>query len=174
MTVRDLLEFVSEHRTVKIKPNGRRVYYLGSSTEVPEGLMECEVTELAPGLDDEDNLVLGVWVTADKDWDLIVDSFGKADDVVSAVYDSAYYQLIVDRETQEQEAQKIIQKNREGRKDRWHSENGLKVPKYTDIQDVVREHLRPYEKTRDLMLIPDEMLTVEDGDDLFPDGVLER
>lgn len=55
MTVRDLLEFVSEHRTVKIKPNGRRVYYLGSSTEVPEGLMECEVTELAPGLDDEDS-----------------------------------------------------------------------------------------------------------------------
>lgn len=174
MTVRDLLELVTESKTIKIKPNGRRVYYLGSAEEVPEGLMECEVTEVAPYVDDEDCPVLSVWVTADKAWDLIVDSFGKADDVASAVYDSVYYQLIEDREMQEKEAQKIIQKNREERKNRWYSERGLKAPKYTDIQEVVREHLRPLEKTKDLLVIPDEMLTVEDVDDLFAEVVLEK
>lgn len=142
MTVRDLLELVSEKKTVKIKPNGRRVYYVGSATDVPEGLMGCEVTELAPIADDEDNLILGVWVTADKDWDLMVDCFGKADDVVSPVFDGAYYQLIGDRETQEQEAQKIIQKNREERVNRWYVEQNIKAPEFADIQGFVREQIK--------------------------------
>ena len=169
MTVRDLLELVSEKRTVKIKPNGRRVYYLGNTMEVPEGLMGCEVTELAPGLDDEDNLVLGIWVTADKDWDLIVDCFGKADDVVSSIFDSAYYQLIGDREAQEQEAQKIIQKNREERGNRWYSEKGLKAPEFSDIQGFVQEQLKAVEnavdeKIRDLLI--DDELIVYDGEEM--------
>lgn len=140
MTVRDLLEIVSETKMVKIKPNGRRTYYLGSAMEVPEGLMECEVTELAPGMDDEENLILGFWVTADKDWDLLVDCFGKADDVVSAVYDGAYYQLIGDREAQEQEAQTIIQKKREERKDRYWTKSGQEKPEKIEwVQEAVSE-----------------------------------
>lgn len=166
MTVRDLLELVSEKRTVKIKPNGRRVYYMGSATEVPEGLMGCEVTELAPITDDEDNLVLGVWVTADMDWGLMVDCFGTADDATAPIYDGAYYQLIEDREKQEQEAQKIIQTNREKRKDRYWEICGQKKPygfKWdlgnaseweAEIKDVLdAEHLEP---------IPDELFIVDE------------
>lgn len=141
MTVRDLLELVTEQKIVKIKPNGRRVYYLGSAVEVPEGLMECEVTEVAPGMDDEDNPVLGIWVTADKVWDMMIDCFGRADDTVSAVYDSAYYQLVgevvEDRKTQEQEAQKIIQQSRENRRNRWYIEQGIKAPEYPNIKSFV-------------------------------------
>lgn len=174
MTVRDLLELVTESRTIKIKPNGRRVYYLGSAVEVPEGLMECEVTEVAPGMDDEDNPVLAIWVTADKVWDLMIDCLGKADDVVSAIYDDTYYQIIADGGMQEQEAQKVIQQNRENRRNRWRIEQGEKAPKYTDMQEVIRERLRLHEKTRDLMPLPDEILPVDDGEELFPDGVLER
>ena len=140
MTVRDLLELVSEKKMVKIKPNGRRVYFVGSAMEVPEGLMECEVTELAPGMDDEENIILGMWVTADKVWDMMIDCMGKADDEVSAIYDDAYYQLIGDkefRETQEQEAQKIIQKNREERRKRWRTKHELKAPECTKTKDFV-------------------------------------
>lgn len=179
MTVRDLLELVSEKRAVKIKPNGRRVYYVGSATEVPEGLMGCEVTELAPGMDDEDNLILGVWVTADKDWDLIVDCFGKADDVVSSVFDSAYYQLIGDRETQEQEAQTIIQKNREERGNRWYSEKGLKAPKFADIQGFVQGQIEWEQETMSQTEIDEvvgDVASMLKGLELYqiPDTVLER
>lgn len=175
MTIRDLLELVSETRTVKIKPNGRRVYFWGSAVEVPEGLMGCEVTELAPTMDDEDNPILGVWVTADKDWDLLVDCFGKAENAVSAIYDSAYYQLIGDRESQEQEAQTIIQKNREERKNRYWMKSGQEKPEKiewvqeavseADKQDVLdAENLRYLKAILDP--IPDEVLMVDDGEPL--------
>lgn len=174
MIVRELLEFLSETRTVKLQPNGRRIYYLGSAKDIPESLMECEVTELAPGLDDDDNPIMGIWVNRDKDWDLMVDCFGTADDVVSSAFDGAYYQLIEDRETQEQEAQKIIQTNRENRRNRWFSHAGLREPKYMDIQELVFEIARAKdkgadrEKTRDLsdlIPIPDELLRVDDGEE---------
>lgn len=172
MIVRELMELISTTRTVKIKPNGRRIYYLGSAKDIPEGLMECEVTELGPVLDDEDNLIMGIWVNKDKDWDLMVDCFGTADDVVSSAFDGAYYQLINDREAQEQEAQKIIQSNRESRRDRWYSDNCLIAPKYADIQEVMRNlHSQSREKTRDFEPIPDELLEVLNGEDF---GIEER
>ena len=167
MTVRDLLELVSEKKMVKIKPNGRRVYFVGSATEVPEGLMGCEVTELAPGMDDEDNLILGIWVTADKDWDLLVDCYGKADDVVSAVYDGAYYQLIGGGGARGGGAQKILQKKREERQDRYWTNSGEKKPEkiewvqeavsVADIEGSVAE-ISDMIKGLDLSPVADELL----------------
>lgn len=133
MTVRDLLELVPEHRKITIKPNGRRVYYTGKAMEAPEGLMDCEVNEIGPSVDDEDNPCLVIWVVADKVWDLMTDCSGKADEVVSAIFDSAYYQIVADGDMQEQEAQKIIQQNRENRRNRWRIEQEMKEIKYTDL-----------------------------------------
>ena len=158
MTVRELLELVSQTRTVKIKPAGRRVYYVGSATEVPEGLMECEIVEIGPSLDAEIDPILIAWVTADKDWDLIFDCFGHADDAASSVYDSAYYQLIGDRETQELEAQKILRQNRENRANRWYIENGIKPPIYPNIREFVGKPV--------LEPIPEELLIVDECEEM--------
>lgn len=94
MIIRDLLRIVPDNDNIKIKPNGRRTYFLGRGKGVPECLKAGEITEISVVVDEEKGFILGVRIADIKAWDLLYDKFGVADDVSSLAFDNGYYQLI--------------------------------------------------------------------------------
>lgn len=82
MTVKELLDVMSDQKEIFIKPNGRRMYFDGIAEDVPEELYDAVVTEIAPQVhrDDGYNAIrkyyggMGVWVNPIPVWDAIADS----------------------------------------------------------------------------------------------------
>ena len=91
MTIRELLRVVPDDEIIKIAPNGRRTYFLGHGKGVPESLEAGEITEISLVLDEEKGFILGVRIADIKEWDLLYDKFGVADDVSYLTFDNGYY-----------------------------------------------------------------------------------
>lgn len=94
MTIRELLRVVPENDTIEIKPDGRRTYFLGRGKGVPECLKAGEITEISVTVVEEKGFIIGVKIADIKEWDLLYDKLGVADDVSSLTFDIGYYQLI--------------------------------------------------------------------------------
>ncbi len=139
LTVRDVLEMVTQKKDVKIKPNGRREYYFGTAENVPEGLMGLNVTELAPCMDKDDNLYLGIWVNADKDWNLLVDVFGELNDSGHPyTIDGIYWELTENREEVEEKLKELVLLNQEDRRKTARESFlriGLPIPLKSDVTE---------------------------------------
>lgn len=97
MTVRELLEVISFDKEIFIKPNGNRMYFDGSTSDVPESLMEAKIIEIVPQIykaDPDKNHKfywgLGIWVESIKEFDVMCDCIEDFKEFTAKEIDGTY------------------------------------------------------------------------------------
>lgn len=97
MTVRELLEVISNNKDIFIKPCGKRIYFDGSTSDVPETLMDAKIIEIAPQIYKNDPDMnrkfywgLGVWVESIKEFDVMYDCIEDFTEFTAKEIDGTY------------------------------------------------------------------------------------
>lgn len=171
MTVRELLELVAPTIRILIKPSGKKIYFEGKSSDAPESLMDTTVLEISARLNDDDALVLCIWVEHNGTWDLMIEGIPdmrKFPDMA----DAWYFQITEYPEIFKKDVLDGIAKNRTQRMTRYWESRGNTRPTTEELRKWIEEQKKGKQQIDilsdidiDTSPILDELLEVSDGEE---------